>query len=81
MRQHTSFREHFRRGNALSIQIAAQHIALLTRPPTQFLRTDIIPDRKSTHCGFPHTHNNICYSRPLFDATFTASQLQPGRYY
>src|SRR5262252_3339084 len=44
-------------------------IALLPRLPAQFLRTDVIPDRHGTHCGLPHPHHNICYPRPVSDAT------------
>jgi Virulence factor BrkB len=51
-------------------------IALLSRPPAQLFRTDVIPDPQSTHCGPPIPHHNICYSRPISDATFLASQPQ-----
>ena len=37
-------------------------IAFLPRPSAQFLRTDVIPDHQSTHCGLPIPHHNICYS-------------------
>src|SRR5215471_15504850 len=49
-------------------------IALLSRPPAQLFRTDVIPNPQSTHYGPPIPHHNICYSRPTSDATFLASQ-------
>src|SRR5215813_3069849 len=51
-------------------------IALLPRLPAQFLRTDVIPDHHGTHCGLPLSHHNICYPRPISDATLLASQPQ-----
>src|SRR6516162_8762770 len=37
-------------------------VAFLPRPPPQFLRADVIPDRQSTHCGPPSSNHNIYYS-------------------
>src|SRR5215469_9177394 len=51
-------------------------IALPSRLPAQLLRTNVITDRHGTHCGLPHPHHNICYLRPVSDATLLASQPQ-----
>src|SRR5215470_19583551 len=51
-------------------------IAFPSRLPAQLLRTNVITDRHGTHCGLPHPHHNICYLRPVSDATLLASQPQ-----